>query len=91
MTTSTNTYTVQFTCKDPETRLPVLYTLMLKTKPHTVVRAPDVLLAIDRLTTKPAYIEDLADRFKTRFPGEHVLKANILGVDVVVTRQGSGT
>lgn len=91
MTIATNTYSVQFTCRDPETRLPVLFTLSVKTKPHTVVRAPDLLIAAERFTTKPAYLEDLADRFKTQFPGEHVLKAKVHGVDVVATRQGTGT
>lgn len=91
MSISTNTYSVQFTCRDPETKLPVLYTLTIKTKPHTIVRAPDLLIAAERLSSKPAYIEDLADRFKTQFPGEHMLKANVLGVDVVATRQGAGT
>lgn len=91
MTISTNTYTVEFSCRDPETRLPVRYSFTVKTKPQIVVRAPDMLIAVERLTSKPAYPEELADKLKTQFPGEHVLKASVLGVDVVTTRQGTGT
>jgi hypothetical protein len=56
-----------------------------------VVRPVDLLIAAERLTKRPAYLEDLADRFKTQFPGQHMLKATVHGVDVVATRQGSGT
>lgn len=84
-----NHYVLHFTCRDPETRLPLLYEFAVRTKTHTVVRAPDLLVAVERLSAKPAYIEDLADRLKTMFPGQHQLKANVLGVDVVATRQGT--
>ena len=87
--TSTNTYTAQFTCRDPETRLPVAYRLTLTTKPELVVRPADVLEEIERLTNRPAYIEDLADKFRTRFPGQHVLKCSVHGVEVVTTRMGA--
>lgn len=88
---SANTYIVEFFCKDPELKLPVKYTLTIKTKPETVVRAPDLLVAIDRLASKPAYQEDLADRFKTQFPGQHILVGDHFGVSVRTDRQGSGT
>jgi hypothetical protein len=89
MNVSSNTYIVGFTCRDPETQLPVLYRLTLTTKAEVVVRPADVLVQIERLTARPAYIEDLADRFKTRFPGHHQLRANVHGVEVVTTRQGT--
>jgi hypothetical protein len=89
MTVSTNTYSIDFSCKDPETKLPVRYTFTVKTKPQIVVRAADMLIAVDRLASKAAYPEELADKLKSQFPGEHMLKANHLGVDVVTTRQGA--
>lgn len=89
MALSTNTYTVEFSCRDPETKLPIRYSFTVKTKPHTVVRVHDMLIAVDRLASKAAYPEDLADKLKTQFPGEHMLKANSFGVDVVAVRQGT--
>lgn len=89
--TSANTYTVDFSCRDPETRLPIRYTLTIKTKPETVVRAADMLVALERLASKPAYQEDLADKFKTQFPGQHMLMGDHFGVNVRTDRQGSGT
>lgn len=88
---NTNTYTAEFTCRDPEHGLPVKYSLTVKVKAPDTVHPAEMMAWISRFTSKAVKQEDLADKFKTRFPGQHILIGNHFGVHVRTDRAGTGT
>ncbi|MGE4243664.1 hypothetical protein [Ramlibacter sp.] len=85
-----NTYACEFFCPDSETGHPLKYTFSVRTTPPTEVDPLHLLIRVHQLAKKPATVDELADKFKTQFPGRHTLACVRWGVKVTAKRDGTG-
>lgn len=87
---NTNVYTHEFTCRDPDTELPVKFTLKITTKPPIEVDPVHVIVRVEQLSKRASRLEELADKFKSQFPGKLKLSTVRFGVRVEAQRDGTG-
>lgn len=85
-----NEYRADFDCADPETGLPVRYAFTVRTTPPTEVHPADFTMRVHQLARKAATLEQLADKFRTQWPGKHSLACSRYGVKVTAKRDGTG-
>jgi hypothetical protein len=86
---SENSYSVGFSCVDPDSQYPVRYVLTVKVPPQLVVHPADMVIEVNRMAVKERRHHELADALRTRFPGKLTLTADLFGVKVKLTREGT--